>query len=553
MMRRQIQKLLVIFMAANFIFGPGFGQAGPNKYDVIVYGGNGAAIMAAIAASQSGAHVLLISPDQHIGGVTSSGLGWTDIGNPKAVGGLARTFYHRIFLHYQKPSSWKSADLKQYEKSLYGFYKVKDSLMWTFEPHVAETIFNQMLQENKVPLITGVKLNRKRPLEMQAGKITSIEMTDGKRYSASVFIDASYEGDLMAMAGVSYTIGREANNQYGETINGIEKSLAIKNNLPRGVDPYNIPGDPKSGVLPGIQLNIEGEDGQMDNKLQAYCYRTCMTDDPENRIAVKRPPGYKKSDFALVIRATKLGEKRLWKLSGLPNRKIDANNDCGISMDAIGWNKGYIAASDKQRNKIAARHRYWTLGLIWTVQNDPDVPLSVRKKFGVWGLPKDEFTDNGHFPYALYVREARRMVSDYVMAEKDVIAANAPNPIAMGAYVMDSHNTQRYITQKGDVQNEGDVQIPVKRPYPIGYGTIVPKSKQCTNLLVPVCLSASHIAYGSIRMEPVFMVLGQSAGIAAAIAADKQLPVQNLDYPDLKTALIKAGQVLTLPSNETPD
>lgn len=547
MMGKRIRLFLVISMAAIYLCGQSYAESCSKKYDIIVYGSNGAAIMAAIAASKAGERVLLLSPDDHIGGVTSSGLGWTDIGNPDAIGGLAKVFYHLIYLQYQKPSLWKSMDQKQYEKTLYGIYKVKDSLMWTFEPHVAEAVFNQMLQENKVPVITGIKINRNRPLIMHGGKIISIPMTGGKWYTAEVFIDASYEGDLMAMAKVSFTIGREANAQYGETINGIEKNLAIKNNLPRGIDPYKIQGNPKSGLLADIQANIQGVDGQADHKLQAYCYRPCLTDDPDNRIMVTRPTSYKRSDFALVIRATKLGEKRLWKLSSLPNRKIDANNDCGTSMDAIGWNKGYIKASDRQREKIASRHRYWTLGLIWTVQNDPEVPADIRKKFGVWGLPKDEFIDNGHFPYALYVREARRMVSDYVMTEKDVLTADAKNAIAMGAYVMDSHNTQRYLTEKGDVQNEGDVQIPVKHPYPIPYRTIVPKENECTNLLVPVCLSASHIAYGSIRMEPVFMILGQSAGIAASIACEQNLPVQKVPYPDLKAALDQAGQVLKLP------
>lgn len=549
MISRYTTKISMVVLAIFFIQISVFGQQSNQKYDVIVYGGNGAAIMASIAAKKSGANVLLLSPDKHLGGVTSSGLGWTDIGNPAIIGGLARSFYHQIFLFYQNDSTWKSSNKAKYEASLHGIYKVKDSLMWTFEPHVAEKIFNRMLQQSQVSFKVGIKLDRKSSLDMKNGKILSIQMADGKRYAAKAFIDASYEGDLMAMAGVSFTVGREGNNQYDETINGIEKALSIKNNLPRGVDPYLIEGDAKSGMLSGINSGIDGQDGQQDDKLQAYCYRMCLTNDPENKIIVTKPKGYKKSDFELIIRATRLGEKRLWKLSPLPNRKIDANNDCGISMDAIGWNKGYIDASDNQREEIAARHRYWTLGLIWTVQNDTEVPLAVRKKFGAWGLPKDEFKDNDHFPYSLYVREARRMVSSYVMSEKDVLAADAKNAIAMGAYVMDSHNTQRYITKKGDVQNEGDVQIPVKNPYPIPYESIIPKSDQCTNLIVPVCLSASHIAYGSIRMEPVFMVLGQSAGIAAAIAVKKKQSVQNIAYNELKKALENGGQVLALPAH----
>lgn len=546
MMFKKVAKVILIFCGALLIQFPGFAQNN-RQYDIIVYGGNGGAIMAAIAARQAGASVLLLSPDKHIGGVTSSGLGWTDIGNPSVIGGLARTFYHQVFLHYQNDAAWKSANRDEYQKKLYGIYQVKDSLMWTFEPHVAEAIFNKMLKKNDVSLKTDIKLDRDHKLEMNNGRIASISMTDGSRYVAKVFIDASYEGDLMAMAGIDYTVGREANAKYGESINGVEKSLAVKNNLPKGIDPYRIKGDPESGIMQGVNARIDQIDGAGDDKLQAYCYRMCLTNDPANRIKVQKPEGYQKADFELVIRATALGEKRLWKLSALPNRKIDANNDCGISMDAIGWNKGYVDASDKDREVIAARHRYWTLGLIWTVQNDPRVPSAIRKKFGVWGLPKDEFKDNGHFPYSLYVREARRMVSDYVMSEKDVLQGDAKNAIAMGAYVMDSHNTQRYITDSGYVQNEGDVQIPVKNPYPIPYGTIIPKRSQCQNLLVPVCLSASHIAYGSIRMEPVFMVIGQSAGIAAAAAVKNRQPVQDVSYTALKKSLLEAAQILTLP------
>jgi len=546
MMFKKVAKVILIFCGALLIQFPGFAQNN-RQYDIIVYGGNGGAIMAAIAARQAGASVLLLSPDKHIGGVTSSGLGWTDIGNPSVIGGLARTFYHQVFLHYQNDAAWKSANRDEYQKKLYGIYQVKDSLMWTFEPHVAEAIFNRMLKKNDVSLKTGIKLDRDHKLEMNNGRIASISMTDGSRYVAKVFIDASYEGDLMAMAGIDYTVGREANAKYGESINGVEKSLAVKNNLPKGIDPYRIKGDPESGIMQGVNARIDQIDGAGDDKLQAYCYRMCLTNDPANRIKVQKPEGYQKADFELVIRATALGEKRLWKLSALPNRKIDANNDCGISMDAIGWNKGYVDASDKDREVIAARHRYWTLGLIWTVQNDPRVPSAIRKKFDVWGLPKDEFKDNGHFPYSLYVREARRMVSDYVMSEKDVLQGDAKNAIAMGAYVMDSHNTQRYITDSGYVQNEGDVQIPVKNPYPIPYGTIIPKRSQCQNLLVPVCLSASHIAYGSIRMEPVFMVIGQSAGIAAAAAVKNRQPVQDVSYTALKKSLLEAAQILTLP------
>jgi len=551
-MIRACLKSLIVFGIFLMAVNPGFSQNRNHHYDVIVYGGTAAGVMAAIAASSNGVRVLLLSPDKHIGGVTTSGLGWTDIGNPATIGGLSREFYHQIWLHYQKDSAWKVGNLQTYQKKLYGYYKIKDSLMWTFEPHVAENVLNTMLQQTGVEVKTATRLDRSRKLKMVRGKnkngrkIYSIRMVDGSRYQASVFIDATYEGDLMAKAGVAFTVGREPNNQYGETINGVQKALTVKNNLPRGIDPYKIKGDTASGVLDGVEPAILAKDGQGDDKLQAYCYRMCLTRDLANRIKVQKPAGYKKADFELVTRAAVLGEKRFWKLSALPNQKIDANNDCGISMDAIGWNAGYVTATDKQRTNIAARHRYWTLGFIWTVQNDPEVPLAIRKRFGVWGLPKDEFKDNNHFPYALYVREARRMVGDYVISQQDVLNGRAKNAIAMGSYVMDSHNTSRYITDQGDVQNEGDVQIAVKNPYQIPYESIIPQKDQCQNLLVPVCLSASHIAYGSIRMEPVFMCLGQAAGTAAAIAVKKKQSVQAVAYPELRKALIKAGQVIEI-------
>ncbi|SEA36336.1 FAD dependent oxidoreductase [Arachidicoccus rhizosphaerae] len=527
------------------------------KYDIVVYGATPGGIMSAIAASktggESGFKVLLISPDAHIGGMTASGLGWTDIGNPAIIGGLAREFYHQIYKYYQKDASWKSGTLNSYRKKLYGIYKLKDSLMWTFEPHVAEKVFESMLSDAAVTVVKSVALDRRQKPDKQKGyngqmsRLGSIRMDNGQVYKAKLFIDASYEGDLMALAGISFAVGREANANYKETINGVEKKLSIKNNLPRGISPYRMAGNPKSGLLHGIETSIKKMDGERDDLLQAYCYRMCLTNDSANRIRVKKPKGYQRDDFELLIRAAKLGEKRMWKVSPLPNSKIDANNDCGISMDAIGWNKGYLTASYKARLHIAKRHRYWTLGFIWTVQNDLDIPQDVRASFSRWGLPKDEFKDNGHFPYALYVREARRMVSDYVMSEKDVLAANAPHGIAMGAYTMDSHNTQRYISDKGDVQNEGDVQIAVPIPYPIPYDVIIPKMNESENILVPVCLSATHIAYGSIRMEPVFMALGEAAGIAATLALKNDLPVQNVPYDRLENALLKAGQVLSLP------
>jgi hypothetical protein len=419
--------------------------------------------------------------------------------------------------------------------------------MWTFEPHVAEKVFNNYITENNIPLKRDEWLNRKNGVKKEGNKITSITMSNGNTYFGKVFIDATYEGDLMAASGISYTVGREGNSLYQETIAGIQAVLSTGNNLPAGINPYVQEGNTNSKLLPNVNRTAGGKDGEGDKKVQAYCYRMCLTDVPENRVMISKPKNYKSKDFELVVRAALRGETTFWKLSAMPNRKTDSNNDGGVSMDYIGMNYDYPEASYKKRRKMDARHIYWTQGLIWTVQNDPRIPAKVQKKYAAWGLPKDEFTDTNHFPYKLYVREARRMVSDFVMSEKYLKGEKeVPESVGMGNYHMDSHNVQRYITKNGNVQNEGDVQIAVKIPYGISYRSMVPKLSECSNMLVPVCLSASHVAYGSIRMEPVFMVLGQSAGKAAVLAIRNQQSVQAVDYNTLKKSLLLSGQILTL-------
>lgn len=524
-------------------------QVDRNTYDVVIYGATSSGIMAAVEAKRNGVSVVLLSPEKHIGGLTSSGLGWTDMGDQDkyaTIGGLSLDFFKKVRSYYQSNTVWKHESFSSYQKKLNkSIYRVRDSVMWTFEPHVAENIFNDYITSNNIPLKLNVWLNRKSGVKKEGNKITEITMLNGDTYKGKVFIDATYEGDLMAAAGISYTIGREANSVYNETINGIQEVLSTGNNLPAGISPYLNGYNGK--LLPTVNKTTGGIDGSGDKKVQAYCYRMCLTDVPENRIMVSKPANYKSKDFELVVRAALKGETTFWKFSAMPNRKTDSNNDGGVSMDYIGMNYDYPEASYKKRRKIDAEHIYWTKGLIWTVQNDPRIPDKVRKKYANWGLPKDEFLDNDHFPYRLYVREARRMVSNFVMSEKYLEGIKeVPESVGMGNYNMDSHNVQRYITKKGDVQNEGDVQIAVKKPYGISYQSIVPKLSECSNMLVPVCLSASHVAYGSIRMEPVFMVLGQSAGKAAVLAIKNQQAVQSVDYNVLKKSLLASGQILTL-------
>ncbi|WJH37508.1 FAD-dependent oxidoreductase [Paenibacillus sp. CC-CFT747] len=376
--------------------------------------------------------------------------------------------------------------------------------------------------------------------------MTSIRMESGLTFEGRMFIDASYEGDLLAGAGVRYTTGREPNRLYGERLNGIQTEQATKNQLPTGIDPYWTPGDPASGLLPHVNANAGGSDGDGDSKIQAYCYRMCLTDRPDNRVPVEKPEGYDEKEYELLFRSMEAGQTRFFKLAMLPNRKTDSNNDFGFSTDYIGRNYGYPEGDYAARERIGKEHEIYQKGLVWTIQNHPRVPEEIREYYRPWGLPRDEFLENGHWSPQLYIRESRRMLGVSVMTEKHVRhEEKVEAPIGMGSYAMDSHNVQRHLDANGYVTNEGDVQMLNVKPYSISYHTIVPKAEECANLLVPVCLSASHIAYGSIRMEPVFMVLGQSAATAAVQAIEAGCSVQRVDLAKLAEQLLKNRQVLT--------
>lgn len=524
--------------------------AQPAQFDVVVYGGTSGGIAAAVQAARMGKTAVLIEPTQFLGGLTTGGLGATDIGNKRAIGGIAREFYGRVWQHYQKPESWKHQKREEYVNRR-GPNDPNEKTMWTFEPHVATRIYDEMLREvaDKVTVVRGERLDLAKGVVKDGAKITRIVMESGRAFAGKMFIDATYEGDLMAKAKVSYHVGREANAVYGETLNGVQVKHSVSHQFTKKVDPYVKPGDPKSGVLPGIETGKLPPDGTGDAKVQAYNFRMCTTDVPENRVAWAKPANYDPAWFELLLRNFEAGDHRVpWNPVGMPNRKTDTNNNFAISTDFIGQNWAYPDADYATRAKIWQAHEDWQKGLMWTLANNPRVPEKVRAEFQRLGLAKDEFTENGNWPRQLYVREARRMISDYVMAEKNCTrAVVAEDSVGMGAYNMDSHNIQRYITEEGFVRNEGDVQVRV-RPYPISYRSIRPKATESTNLLVPVCLSASHIAYGSIRMEPVFMVLGQSAATAAVHAIEQGTTVQRIDGAKLKERLLKDGQVLDFES-----
>ena len=510
-------------------------RADDDTYDLVIYGGTSSGVIAAVQAKRMGKTVVIVCPDKHLGGLTSGGLGATDIGNKHAIGGLSREFYQRLGKHYGQDEAW------------------------TFEPHVAELIFDQLITENDIPVHRDQWLDRAphQGVKMNAGRIVSIKMLTGETYRGKMFIDATYEGDLMATAGVSYTTGRESNATYDETLNGVQtlnakKTRGRSHQFETPVDPYVTPGEPASGSLPGIQKGGPGKEGSADKRIQAYCFRMCLTDDPENRVPFPKPPGYDPMRYELLLRTIKANANQhpqgYFTTTRMPNRKTDSNNCGPFSTDNIGMNYEYPEADYETRKKIFAEHRGYQQGLMWFFANDPRVPEELRKRVGRWGLAADEFIDNKNWPHQLYVREARRMVGAYVMSQNNCQGKiKIEDSIGMGAYTMDSHHVQRYVDENGHVKNEGDVQIGGFGPYPIAYGTIVPKKDECENLLVPVCLSASHIAFGSIRMEPVFMVLGQSAATAAAIAIDENTAIQNVEYSILKQRLENDDQRLFLP------
>ena len=521
-------------------------------HDIVIYGGTCAAITSAVQAKQMGKSVIVVSPDKHLGGLSSGGLGFTDTGNKAVIGGLARDFYHRIYLHYQKPTSWVQQKQSEYGNKGQGTPAMdgENRTMWIFEPHAAEQVFEDYVKEFGIEVVRDEWLDRAKGVTKEGDKITSITTLSGKTYAGKMFIDATYEGDLMAAAGVDYHVGREANSVYGEEHNGIQVGVLHHGHhfgaVKQPISAYKIPGDPKSGVLPRISTEPVGEFGAGDKRVQAYCFRSCYTTDPSNRIPFPKPEGYDASQYELLLRVLNADWPEFFeKFDPIPNFKTDTNNHGPFSFDNIGYNYDYPEASYERRREIIAEHRLYQQGLLWFVANDPRVPKKVQEELQTWGLPKDEFTDNGNWSHQLYIREARRMIGAYVMTENELRKKKpTPDSVGMGSYTIDSHNVQRYITPEGNVQNEGDIGVSTNGPYEIAYGSLVPKAGQGSNLLVPVAMSATHIAYGSIRMEPVFMILGQSAATAAAMAIDGNLPVQKVPYQQLRERLQKDGQIL---------
>lgn len=545
--------LASLALTLTWLAAPSPAQA-PQEYDVVVYGGTSAAVTAAIEVARMGKSVVIVSPDHHLGGMTSNGLGWTDIGDRDTIGGLSREFYQRVYDHYLEADAWTTESRQTYINRAPLDPDNARQMMFTFEPKVARQIYEEMVAEAGVPVAAG-RLDRSATgVTMADGRIASIRTEGGATYIGKAFIDATYEGDLLAAAGVSYEIGREANAKFGETLNGIQVARSTKNQLPSGIDPYVVKGDPSSGLLPGVNPNAGGGDGAGDDRLQTYNYRMVLTNKPENRVAVAKPANYDAVDFELLFRAIEAGQTGgFFKLDAMPNNKTDSNNHGGISTDFIGGNYdlalnvNYAEADYATREEMNAAHRDFQLGLIWSLQNSPRVPTNIRNNWAMWGLPADEFTDNGHWPNQIYVREARRLVGELTIDQSHVDQEDGiyADSVGMGGYNMDSHHVQRIVGPNGFVMNEGDIQVsPAKGPYPISYRAMVAKQGEADNLIVPVALSATHIAYGSIRMEPVFMTLGQSAGAAAALLGEHNLDARDVPYALLRSRMIREEQIL---------
>ena len=526
--------VLVFSLIAVFMAGEADAQEAEMTYDLVVYGDSSGAVTAAIAVKRRGLSVVLVNPTHFLGGMSASGLGATDfLGKRATFGGIASEFYTAIAKAYGKKH------------------------VRSFEPHVGQQVFDKLIADAEVPVVFNEELDRQNGVTMDGKRITSITTLSGKTYRGKMFIDATYVGDLMAAAGVTHTMGREPETQYDEDLAGVRRGdtnprvhygQGNKDHFVAKVDGYITPGDPSSGLLPHVQ-RIEGlKNGQGDRKIQAYNYRMCLTTNPALKLPLEKPEGYRDLNHELLLRNFDAGDTRLpaliEPLAG-KGAKVDWNNMHAVGIDYVSANWDYPEASYEKRRDIEKAHRLYIRGFLWTLANSKRVPEAIRKRVASFGLPKDEFKDNGGWPYMIYIREARRMVSDYVMTQQNCMGnRNVEDSVGLASFGMDSHAVQHFVNENGHVQNEGVIWRVPPKPYPVSYRSIIPRRGDCENLFVPVCLSASHVAYCSIRMEPVFMVLCQSAAIAAGIASDEGVPVQDVEYATLKRLLIADNQQL---------
>lgn len=507
-------------------------------YDLVVYGATAGGVITAVSAAREGLNVALLEPGRHLGGMATGGLSRTDFGKKEVVGGYAVEFYWRVGQKY---------DLARYAQSL----------GWYYEPHVGEQVFAEMLREANVQVLFNKRLRERSGVTKNGPALESITTEDGRTFRARVFADCTYEGDLMAQSHVSYTWGREASAQYGESLGGVRDRTPLH----QFMVPVKARND-AGKLLPEVSALPKGATGSADRKVQAYNFRMILTNVDTNRLPFPKPEGYNPDRYELLARLLKANEAKLGRapklrelnlIALIPNGKADFNNQGPFSTDYIGGSWDYPEGDYAKRAKIWAEHVRYTQGFFYFLGHDGRVPSSLSAEVNSWGLPKDEYQDTGGWPHQLYIREARRMVGNFVLTQKDLqTELTKPDPIAMGSYNSDSHNVHRIANAEGNAENEGDMQVPVT-PYQIPYRIMVPKPEEASNLLVPVCFSASHVAYSSARMEPQYMMIGQAAGVAAAMSIRGGKPVSAIDTHALTDRLTAQGAVFEYhPSSPLP-
>lgn len=513
--------------------------------DVCIYGGTSAGVIAAVQAASLGKSVILLEPGRHLGGMSTEGLGSSDIDNHRgfrnspAVGGLAFEFYRRIAAHYGRKAEFEAMLAEG----------TKRPPLWRFEPHVAERVFDQWTGEVGVKVLKAHRLKENNGVEKNGARLMALHCENGAKVSARVFIDATYEGDLLAAAGVTFSVGREGNARYGETKNGIRTDTTYSQ-IDRRIDPYVVPGDPASGLIAGVTGDELGEHGAPDESIQGFRFRTVLTKRPENRIPFAPPTGYDPAEFELLRRYLAAGGRLAVPAANLPNEKCEPGVWHPLQSNLTGRNHLWNTSTYAEREAMLADSLRWQQALYWFLSSDSSVPAEVRRAWAQWGLCRDEFVDNNGWPRLFYVRNGRRMVSDFVLTEAHVRSVNPEpvvDPIALSWWPPDLHSA-RSIVKDGAVWHEGAVFGGEDWiPFGIAYRSVVPRDVEAENLLTPTCPSSSYVAYGALRLEWTFMAIGQATGVAASMAIDGDTKVQAIPYASLASTLRSAGQVLKAP------
>jgi hypothetical protein len=514
--------------ALPLLFACALAAFAQESYDLVVYGGTAGGVITAVSGAREGLKVALLEPGAHLGGMATGGLSRTDFGKKEVIGGYPLEFYWRVGRKYE-------------------IQRFAQDVAWFYEPKVGERVLREMLDQAGVRVFMRHRLREKTGVEKSGATVVALTTENGARFPGRMFADSSYEGDLMAQAGVQYTFGRESQAQYGESLAGVRERTPLHQFLVR-VSPYDANGK----LLPEVSPGPRGAPGSADKKVQSYNFRMILSEDPANSVPYPKPPNYDPKRYELLARlldgmTQKLGRPPVMHevtlIARIPNRKADINNQGAFSTDYIGKSWDYPDGDYATRARIWQDHVDYVKGFFYFLAHDPRVPASLQKEVNSWGLAKDEFVDTENWPNQLYIREARRMVGEFVVTQNDLQTdLKKPDVIGMGSYNSDSHNIQRLATADGAVENEGDMQVAVT-PYQIPYRVMLPKREQATNLLVPVCFSASHVAYSSLRMEPQYMILGQAAGVAASLALKMQKPVQEIPVAALQEKLKSQGAV----------